>query len=372
MGVFFVNQDVKLGIRDFCLAQEQARIPSDAFGGSTKFFQGAVLNLADPLFANAEQVADLAEAVCAVAGQAEPQIEDFPFAWSQVFHQEAEGFLSFGIRPLDLAVVVGHRLGQFEIAVVVEHGIQRDRSTSGGLEVGQVLKTAARSRRKFLRTWEMFSAVGECFGFLLEEAEFLEVVRREADEMALAGNGDLECLSNPPGRVGGEPCAVADVKTIDGLHQSANGFLQQVGIPEGVMTEPLGDVGSETDVGRSEAMFAVDIAIVNSSNAGDFSSRPVAKVPDELRHGPGFHRWPLTSQFWEVANQRLDQIRLALPKRRQKFLFFFWREEIGREYRCRRELGGFLRFRLAFSSFGSCVHDHPSPLMISLLDGTCI
>ena len=80
-------------------------------------------------------MADLAEAVGAVPREAEAKVEDLPFAWPQVFHEEAESFLAFGVRAERLALVVGHRLGELEIAVVVEDGIQRDRSASSGLQV---------------------------------------------------------------------------------------------------------------------------------------------------------------------------------------------------------------------------------------------
>ncbi len=55
-------------------------------------------------------------------------------------------------------------------------------------------------------------------------------MRRKAHKVALAGNGDLQGLPDPPGGIGRQTGAVADVKAIDGLHQTANRFLQQVGI----------------------------------------------------------------------------------------------------------------------------------------------
>ena len=131
--------------------------------------------------------------------------------------------------------------------------------------MGQVFEAAAGARGQFLRAGQVLAAVGQGFGFLLEQAEFLQVVRRQADQVALPGDRDLQRLPNPPGGVGGQAGAVADVEAVDGLHQAADGFLEQVGVAEGVMAEALGDVGGEADVGGGQPMLVVDVAIVEPS-----------------------------------------------------------------------------------------------------------
>ena len=123
-------------------------------------------------------------------------------------------------------------------------------------------------RGQFLRAGQVLAAVGQGFGLLLQQAEFLEVVRRQADQVALAGDGDLQRLANPPGGVGGQAGAVADVEAVDGLHQAADGFLEEVGVAQGVMAEALGDVGGQADVGRGEAVLEVDVAIVQAADGG--------------------------------------------------------------------------------------------------------
>ncbi len=55
---------------------------------------------------------------------------------------------------------------------------------------------------------------------------------------------------------------MADVEAIDRLHQTADGFLEEVGVAQGVMAEALGDVGREADIGGGQAMLQVDIAIM--------------------------------------------------------------------------------------------------------------
>src|SRR5262249_34709018 len=149
--------------------------------------------------------------------------------------------------------------GQFEIAVVVEDGVEGDRRPGGSLEMGQVFETAAGARGEFLRGGKMLAAMSQRLGLLLQQAEFLQMVRRKADQVALAGHSDLKRLPNPPSGVGGEARAVADIKAIDGLHQSANGFLKKVGVAERVMAEALGNVSGKTNVGRGESVLQMDV-----------------------------------------------------------------------------------------------------------------
>ncbi len=74
----------------------------------------------------------------------------------------------------------------------------------------------------------MLAAVSQRFRFLLQQAKLLKVMRRQADQVALASNGDLQGLPDPPGGVRSQPRAVADVEAIDGLHQATDGLLQEV------------------------------------------------------------------------------------------------------------------------------------------------
>ena len=177
----------------------------------------------------------------------------------------------------------------------------------------------------------MFAAVRQRFTFLLEQAEFLQVVRTEADEVALASDGDLQCLPNPPRRIGRQASAVAHVESINGLHQAAHGFLKEIGIAEGVMTEAFGDVSGKADVSGRKAMFIVHVAIVKPANRNDFASPMIFAVfADELCHWPRFtHGRAVRSQVWEVANERLHEVLLAIPEIREQFAFFFGSEEVG-------------------------------------------
>ena len=75
----------------------------------------------------------------------------------------------------------------------------------------------------------MLAAMRQCLGLLLQEAQFLQVMRRQADQVALAGDGDLKRLPDPPGGVGGKARAVADVVC---LPLVSSGWLSQAGKPD--------------------------------------------------------------------------------------------------------------------------------------------
>ena len=196
----------------------------------------------------------------------------------------------------DAALVIGHGLGELEIAVVVEDGIEGNRGTRGGLQMGEMLEAGTGAMGEFLRAGQVLAAVGEGFRLLLQKAQFLQVVRRQADQMALASHRDLQRLPNPPGRVGRQAGAVADVEAVDGLHQATHGFLEQVGIAQGVMAKTLGDVSGQADIGGGQAMLAVDVAIVHAANGRDRARFRIAVIANELSHRPGFQRRAMPTQ----------------------------------------------------------------------------
>lgn len=246
------------------------------------------MDLTDALFADAEQVADLAEAVCAAAGQAEAEIENFALTRTQVIHEELERFLAFVVLVECEGLRVGHGFGQLEVAVVVEHGVEADWRPCCRLQVVEVLEAAAGPLCQFLRARQVFAAVRQGFGFLLEQAEFLEVVGGKADEVALACDRDLQRLTDPPSGVGRQACAMADVEAVDGLHKAADGFLEQVGVGQAMVPEPFGDVCRQSDVRRCEPVFEMHIAVAESADGDGFAAVFRAVFTDELRHGPGF------------------------------------------------------------------------------------
>src|ERR1700687_3910871 len=106
---------------------------------------------------------DLPQAVGAIAGQPKTQVQDLPLAWPEILHQERERLLSLGVHSQGLALVIGHGLGQLEIAVIIEDGIERDRRPSGRLQMRQMLEAAAGARREFLGAREVFASMREPF-----------------------------------------------------------------------------------------------------------------------------------------------------------------------------------------------------------------
>src|SRR5207302_6944719 len=131
--------------------------PANAFGRSAELLQRAVLNLANPLLADAQQMTDLPQAVCAVAGQSETEIEDATFARPEVFHKEIQGFLPFGVLSQSRALVIGHGLGELEVAVIIQDCVERDGSAGCGLKMRQVLQAAPRAGSKLLRAGQMLA-----------------------------------------------------------------------------------------------------------------------------------------------------------------------------------------------------------------------
>ena len=89
---------------------------------------------------------------------------------------------------------------------------------------------------------------------------------------------------------------MADVEAVDGLHQAADRFLEEVGIAQGVMAEALGHVGGQADVGGGEPVLEMDVAVVDAADGDVSAGIAVAVIADELGHRPGFHRRPMRAQ----------------------------------------------------------------------------
>src|SRR5262249_17730685 len=155
--------------------------PANPLGLGSQLLQGSILDLAHALLADAEQVADLAEAVSAVPRQAEAQVEDLALARPEVLHQEREGLLALRVLAERVALVVRHRLGQFEVAVIIEDRVQRDGGARRGLQVSQVLEARTGAVSQLLRAGQVLAAVSQRLGLLLQQAQLLQMMRRQAD-----------------------------------------------------------------------------------------------------------------------------------------------------------------------------------------------
>ncbi len=59
------------------------------------------------------------------------------------------------------------------------------------------------------------------------------------------------------------------------------------------MAEALGNVGGEPDVGGSEAVLEVDVAVVQPADAWDGPGLVAAVFADELGHGPRLEGRPV-------------------------------------------------------------------------------
>ena len=135
--------------------------------------------------------------------------------------------------------------------------------------------------------------------------------------MALPGYGDLQRLANPPGRIRGQAGAVADIEAINGLHQTANRLLQKIRIAESMMAKPLRDVSGQPNVGRGEAMFVMDVAIVQAPDRGLGARLGITVIPNKLGHRPRLKGRTMRAQAGKMADQHPHQLALAFPKARQ-------------------------------------------------------
>ncbi len=143
---------------------------------------------------------------------------------------------------------------------------------------------------------------------------------------------------------------MTDVEAINGLHQPADCFLEEISVTEGMMAKALGDVGGQTNIGRGQSMFEVDVAIVQAADGSDIARIVGAVVTNELGHGPGFQGWPMLPEPGETADQNPDQFALDLPEICQQLAFFLGREQIGRKDGGRRHDRCFFGHRLAFTT----------------------
>jgi hypothetical protein len=97
------------------LSQQEAWFPSYAFRGGAKFLESPVLNLAHTLFADSEKVTNLPKTVGSASGEPKAEIQNLAFARAQVFHEEMQRFLPFGILPERCAFIVRHCFGELEV-----------------------------------------------------------------------------------------------------------------------------------------------------------------------------------------------------------------------------------------------------------------
>ena len=100
---------------------------------------------------------------------------------------------------------------------------------------------------------------------------------------------------------------MAHVEPVDGLHQAADGFLQQVGVGEAVVAEPLGDVGGEADVGAGEAVLEVDVAVAQAADGDDSrsaSSVQCSRMNWAIGQGSsGGLGWPAGRGKWRISTR---------------------------------------------------------------------
>jgi hypothetical protein len=90
--------------------------------------------------------------------------------------------------------------------------------------------------------------------------------------------------------------------------------LQEVTVRETVVTEPLGDVGGEANVGAGEPMLVVNVTVAESADGNYVAAFIGAMLADKLGHRPRLERRADSPQVREVAEQYANQFAFAVPE----------------------------------------------------------
>src|SRR5208282_5874857 len=106
--------------------------------------------------------------------------------------------------------------------------------------------------------------------------------------------------------------AMTHVKAINGLHQATYRFLQKVRVAQGVVAEAFCNVGSQANIGGSEPVFVMDIAVMKAANRCNIASFLVTVISNELGHRPGLKRGTMRSEPRKMADQYPHQLAFAL------------------------------------------------------------
>src|SRR5262249_46261014 len=91
------RNDKSRGHSNACrLTEQQAGFPAHALCRRPQLLQRPILDLPHAFLADSQEMADLPQAVRAVAGETEPQVEHLALPRPKILHQEMERFLSLG------------------------------------------------------------------------------------------------------------------------------------------------------------------------------------------------------------------------------------------------------------------------------------
>src|SRR5690606_3772227 len=113
--------------------------------------------------------------------------------------------------------------------VVADGGVEADGSVEGQLAELADPNLAEPGLLGQLRDRRLFAGLGlDLAGRPTQALEVGRDVSREPDRAALVGEGPIDRVPDPPGRVGREPVPAATVEPIDGLHQAEVALLDEI------------------------------------------------------------------------------------------------------------------------------------------------
>ena len=227
-------------------------------GGVAELAQGAILDLPDPLLGDRQDLADLAERVAGLAVQAEPQLQDELLAGVQRREQGVHG-LGRTRRPRGPAP--GRRRGARPAGWTRRSGRRRRARPGAGWPRARsrtrppmVARSAGRGPAGAPRVSGRIGASvrGRVRGSRQGLRQPSELPGGQPDRVAAVGDGALDRLADPPGRVGRQAGRVDRVEAVDGLQQAAEPLLEQVGRRDPPVEVPPGDVRHQPRIGHRQ------------------------------------------------------------------------------------------------------------------------
>src|SRR6059058_1259349 len=224
------------------------------------------LELSDSLPGQAELGADRLERL-GLAVEAEAELEDPALALGQVgerlaYRAGAQGVLR-DVFVSNRRVERGARLGDRERLLDVLE-----------LQPGRLRELLLRRRPAELRL-ELPRVPAQRLPALVD-------VRRHADRPRLTGDGALNCLANPPGRVGRELEALAPVELLDRAVEADDAVLDQVAEGNAVTAVALRDVHDEAEVRVDHPLLRREIAALDALCERHFLRRGQQRVATDL------------------------------------------------------------------------------------------
>ncbi len=155
--------------------------------------------------------------------------------------------------------------------------------------------------------------------------ELAKVPGAEPDRIGPSRDGPLHRLADPPGRVSGQLRLVRQIKPVDRLQEAAEALLEQVGVGDPPVAEPLGGMRDKPHVGQRELAAELGVAAEDGTKTN---------LGRSTTHGQ--RRDVLGQALWVVGpldvgpldpGQCLGELPLALGQATEQFALLLRRQD---------------------------------------------